>query len=98
MDNKFDYSSIRRVNFDSKYTYSIYPNPVNDVLRITVDDAAGLNADVQVLNMQSQLLINKKLNTIQPLQLNVSSLTAGIYFIKIVSADRTISIQKFVKQ
>jgi hypothetical protein len=99
IDNKFEYSSIRRVNFDSKYTYSIYPNPVKDVLRITVDDAAGLNADVQILNMQSQLLIDKKLNTaIQPLQLNVSSLTAGIYFLKIVSADGTVSMQKFVKQ
>jgi hypothetical protein len=99
IDNKFDYSAIRRVNFDATFTYSIYPNPANDVLQITVDDAAGLNADMEVINTQSQVLIRKKMNAgTQPFKLDISSLTPGIYFMKIVSADGYVNMQKFVKQ
>lgn len=99
IDNKFSYSATRRVNFDSKYTFSIYPNPAADIIQIIVDNAAGFNARVQVLNQQGQVLINKQINSgNQPAQVNVSSLAAGMYFIKIITADGIVNMEKFAKQ
>ena len=98
-DNKFEYSAIRRVSFDSRYTYSVYPNPATDIIQITADNASGFNANVQVINSQSQVLISKKINSVnQPAQVNVASLVSGIYFMRIIAPDGTVNIQKFTKQ
>ncbi len=99
LDDNFEYSAIRRVNFDAPVTYSIYPNPVKDLLQITVDNTAGINANIEIINSQSQLLISKKLNSnTQPAGINVNSLSPGLYFIKIISSDGSIQVQKFIKQ
>ena len=99
LDSKFEYSAIRRVNFDNKYTFSLYPNPATDVIRIAVDNSTGLNAQVQILNTQSQVLISKQINgATQPATVNVSSLAAGVYFLRIITADGVVTVQKFTKQ
>ncbi|OSZ80697.1 hypothetical protein CAP36_05445 [Chitinophagaceae bacterium IBVUCB2] len=99
LDSKFEYSAIRRVNFDNKYTFSLYPNPATDVIRIAVDNSAGLNAQVQVINTQSQVLISRQINSsTQPATINVATLAAGVYFLRIITTDGTVTIQKFSKQ
>ena len=99
IDNKFDYSAIRQVNFDSKFTYSIYPNPVKDLLQITVDNAAGINAEIKVFNVQGQALLERKIvATSQLVQFNVSSLSPGVYFMKITNPDGIIAMEKFIKE
>jgi hypothetical protein len=99
IDNKFDYSATRRVNFDASFTYTIYPNPAADLLQITVDNASGPNVGIEVLNTQGQVLIKKRINIAsQPAQLNISSLAAGIYFMRISSPDGSMNMQKFVKE
>lgn len=99
LDSKFEYSAIRRVNFDNKYTFSVYPNPATDVIRIAVDNSTGLNAQLQILNTQSQVLISKQINgATQPATVNVASLAAGIYFLRIITADGVVTVQKFTKQ
>jgi predicted extracellular nuclease len=98
LDAKFEYSAIRRINFENKYTFSIYPNPASDVIQVIVDNASVLNANLQILNTQSQVLISKQLNaTNQPIQVNVSSLASGLYFIRIITPDGTVNVQKFTK-
>lgn len=99
IDSKFNYSAIRRVDFESRYTFSIYPNPVKDVLWVNVDNAAGFNGRVQVLNQQGQVLVNKQFNTAsQQLQLSLDKLSPGFYFLKIIEQEGLVSLQKFVKQ
>lgn len=99
IDNKFDYSVVRRVNFNVAVTYSIYPNPVADKLEIATDNVSGLNVNLDILNGQGQAVIKKKINGVgQTVQLNVSSLSMGVYFIRISAADGVVYMQKFVKQ
>ncbi|HMK25883.1 MAG TPA: T9SS type A sorting domain-containing protein [Chitinophagaceae bacterium] len=99
LDNKFVYSAIRRVDFENKYTYSIYPNPASDIIQITTDNTSGINATVQILNSQGQALISKQMNSnMQPALINISSLSSGIYIMKIITADGSVSVQKFSKQ
>jgi hypothetical protein len=98
-DNRFDYSAIRKVNFDSPYTYSMYPNPAADYLNIYTDNLTGLKASVQIINAQGTILINKPLNVSSTSErINVAALASGLYFVKIISADGKVTVQKFTKQ
>jgi predicted extracellular nuclease len=99
IDNKFGYSAIRSVNFESKYTFRVYPNPAKEVLQITTDDAGGFNGIIQVLNTQGQLMINKSINSNnQLLSVNIESLSSGMYVLKITTADGTVKWEKFIKE
>jgi len=99
IDNKFDYSAVRRVNFNAAITYTFYPNPVTDKLEITTDNASGLNVNIDILNGQGQAVVKRKINgAAQTAQLNVSSLSTGVYFMRITSTDGNVYMQKFVKQ
>jgi uncharacterized protein len=97
-DNKVTLSATRRVNFDNRFTYSIYPNPASDYLQITTDNATGSYTTVQILNSQSQVLLTKQLTGAQPSTLHISALNAGVYFIRIVASDGSVEVQKFTKQ
>lgn len=55
---------------------ALYPNPVQDVLYINVQEPTGL----QLYNLQGQLL--QEIEAGQNTQINMSGLAAGVYFIK----------------
>lgn len=98
-DDQFVYSSVRRVDFENKYTYSIYPNPATDIIQITADNSSGFNAQVQIVNAQGQVLISKQIrNNSQTAQLNISFLPSGIYMMKIITPEGPVCVQKFSKQ
>ncbi len=71
--------------------FSVYPNPVSESLAIICKDVL-LNTTVEVFDMGGRKL-QSHIASNHITAVNVSSLTAGIYFIKIGSA-----IRKFVKQ
>jgi hypothetical protein len=98
-DGQFDYSAVRRVNFDEKVSYTVYPNPATCVLNITMENTTGSRSSVQVLSVQGQVILNKQdPGNNQLIQFNISSLTSGIYFLKIVAADGSVHMEKFAKQ
>ena len=78
----------------------LFPNPVNDVLRLAFDHKLG-QAKLQIINAQGQVVkrVNKlpsgsKLNT----DLNVSDLPAGKYILQIILEDRRSAAKRFYKQ
>ena len=98
-NGQFDYSVIRRVNFDATISYMVYPNPATTVLNIAMDNTTGSRTSVQVLNVQGQVIMNKQYAVNDQLvQLNISALTSGIYLLKIVAADGSVHMEKFAKQ
>jgi len=74
-------------------TFKIYPNPSQGF--ITIKAESNFNK-VEIVNFLGQTVIAQP-NSDSMLTLNVSSLNAGIYFVRITT-DNGISIQKFVKQ
>jgi uncharacterized protein len=99
IDGKSEYSAVRRVNFDNNNLYSVYPNPAKNIINISVDNANGVAADAEIYNTQSQLLIKRKINIASQITpVDISSLSSGIYFLKIIAADGTVTMQKFIKQ
>ena len=74
---------------------TVYPNPTNDVLNLTAKQAIELQS-MAVYNVVGQLVLSvpnaKGVSTV-----DVSNLTAGTYFLKVVS-DKGTSYVKFIKE
>lgn len=73
-------------NFDLKQHLNIYPNPATDVLNITISD---LNEDLTVViyDILGKKVFSQKLTETNN-QLNLSSLTTGIYLLKTSSVNK----------
>jgi len=73
---------------------NVYPNPVKDVLTVNLGD---INIDeISLLNTAGQVVLNKKINA-KTYNLDMSSITSGVYFLKINTGNEIIT-QKVVKE
>ena len=71
----------------------IYPNPAISILNIEADDVLD---SVEIVNVLGQTLLSKK-TEVNRAVLNISTLSAGNYFIKITSANKA-TVKQFVKK
>ena len=87
--NKLVYSEGWFDKFD-RIAFTIYPNPVSDILNIKTQD--------EVLNVMIYDISGRQINTrINNNQIDVSDLTKGFYIINVVT-DRASYQQKFIKK
>jgi hypothetical protein len=77
----------------SKEDFSIYPNPVNDILNISSQSDISF---VEIFNVLGQSVFNQTSNQ-NNVSIDVSSLSNATYFVKIYSGE-SYKIQKIVKQ
>ncbi len=75
-------------------TVGIYPNPVNDQLRLRLPDQATY--EVRIFDVQGRLQLEQTLNTAESITIMVQHLRPGIYALQIKSDQRVLS-GKFVK-
>lgn len=90
---------IPALNGEIKYT--VYPNPATDVLtlKIKVDYAADFAIEISNASGNSVLKQNLKFNTDKTeQQLNIASLAAGAYFLRIISKEGNSQLVKIIKQ
>ncbi len=74
--------------------FKVYPNPANNVINIKTD----LTIDaVEVYNQIGQRVITIKGENLTDSSVNIQDLNKGVYFIKVMSADKTQTI-KFIKE
>ncbi|RZK12445.1 MAG: T9SS type A sorting domain-containing protein [Flavobacterium sp.] len=76
---------------------SIYPNPANDVLNISLGDAGDLPSAYSIYNNLGQIIAQKKVASNADLSINTSDLSSGIYFIRI-EKETAVKTLKFVKK
>ena len=81
-----DTTSVTETN---KNDFSIYPNPSNGIIFVLSDN---INSEYLITNILGETVMSGKIAS-ENQQINVSSLTEGIYFIKIGDA-----IMKFLKK
>jgi hypothetical protein len=74
--------------------FTIYPNPAKEFININSKNNALLNS-VQITDVNGRIVKSKEVNGIENLQLSVSDLTSGIYFVTI-SADNGSGTTKIV--
>jgi hypothetical protein len=73
-------------------TLKVYPNPASTTLYFDLDDRR--DSELEIIDLSGRVIITTKLKQ----QIDISSLTKGIYCIRIISEDKTISYSKFVKE
>jgi hypothetical protein len=72
--------------------FQLYPNPVKEVLNLKFSEAFQ-NAEMELYTIHGSLISRSKLKS----QLNTSDLNDGVYLIRILKSDGTITNKKFVK-
>ena len=100
IDGSYTYSEIRSVSNKVSFAVSLYPNPANDNLNVIINSTQNETAQMQVINMDGKIIISTSSNIAVGTttnNINVSSLSSGIYFIKIETSEGQ-STLKFVKQ
>jgi len=94
IDGKFEYSRVVQLNFDTKGAITIYPNPVNEWLNISVTGSQTIRS-VVITDLNGKIVqTNKNLNTSS---IPVRQLNAGAYLIRVETSQGT-HVGKFVKQ
>jgi hypothetical protein len=74
---------------------SIYPNPVKDIVNITIKNNSTIQT-IELYDIQGRLLQTQLVNNISS-ELNLSSRANGMYFIKI-NTDKGSKVEKLVKK
>jgi len=89
-------TSIGAGNTDA--TVSVYPNPFTNSLNIIINDASQIKeAEVRIYNVLGAELMNTII-TKQVTVIETNNLTAGIYFFRVTSNDKTIQSGKLISQ
>ncbi|MBF4983804.1 T9SS type A sorting domain-containing protein, partial [Nonlabens mediterrranea] len=83
--------TLSNSDFERNTDYSIYPNPVNDVININTNN--GSIDQIALYNLQGQQLMSLKLNGEQQSQLDLTNYTQGIYLLTI-NNQQTVKVIK----
>jgi hypothetical protein len=78
---------------DANYSVNIYPNPASDRVTVNVEGLSG-KAQVSVIDLSGRTLMSDTM-TDGSVQLNVSSLAQGSYFVRI-SGERFTTVRKLI--
>jgi hypothetical protein len=78
-------------------TYSIYPNPVSNVLNIDLETTYSKSYSIQIISTTGQVLQAHQSNS-NSTQINVSQLPAGVYFIQLRDEKKHLATRKFIKE
>ena len=104
LDGKYTYSKTALVRFDkpgSFYINNIYPKPATDILHVSVEAGMISGGTLSVVDMNGKTVIRSNIvlskgNNI--FNVDISSLSKGIYFLKINNSEKETAIEKWVKQ
>jgi uncharacterized repeat protein (TIGR01451 family) len=78
--------------------FEVFPNPAGDYINVSLSNEESKEGTLSLLNMNGQELLNQAIHidkNTQILPLNVKSIAAGFYFIKI-QTDEGIAMKKIV--
>lgn len=82
-----------------KTSLNIYPNPAKSSISVIYNSVTNENIQIQILNTNGSIVYNKASNTQvgkNNLDINISNLSSGTYFIKIISKS-SFKTSKFYK-
>jgi len=91
-DGKMEYSPVRTINNSDNFYVSVYPLPAKDRLNIQIQSNKTEKAEISVTDISGKTLITKSVSLAEGLNnsvINVQSLTNGVYFLKIVTPQKT---------
>ncbi len=82
-------SKVSKTSLNTENNISIWPQPVSDILNISLTNKNTDPLIIDVLNMKGCLVISKKINCFNNIQIDVSSLETGLYILKVNDSEKT---------
>jgi hypothetical protein len=73
------------------------PNPANDILAIELNTTNDINATIEISNTLGQVVLSSSLKNNKEV-LNITHLSNGVYFVKVLSINKQIGFKKIVVQ
>jgi hypothetical protein len=89
----FDMTTLGNTTFDFNSKLSVYPNPFNDIISITIDS----NTKVEIYNLLGETIYAKKINS-GTTQLNLGNHASGVYLIKATNENNQSKTVKVIKK
>lgn len=84
---------VAGVNENALANLAVYPNPVNDVVNVTVD---ALVSNVAIVDLNGRTVKTAKFDGVSQASVNVSDLASGVYMMTVTS-DKGATTKKIVK-
>ena len=101
-DGSPEYSNIILLKNDAKRLVYVYPNPVKDILNISITVTVSARYNCYLYDVTGRVLISKVYDVAegrQTLQMPFGRMAKGAYTIKVVDADgNTVTRQNIIKQ
>lgn len=95
IDGRFKYSKTEKVVMDRTLQLLLYPDPASSFIRIKNIKPDDIQS-IQVISSDGRTVMTGK--AASQLQYDISRLSAGIYILKLVKKDNSVSISRFQKQ
>jgi hypothetical protein len=96
IDGKAKLSAIRKIDFNSPFDITIYPNPATDVLNVQVSKNIS---GIKIVDAQGKLIWQQENNTgLLSIPVSVQKLTAGLYILEVSDAAGNKQMKKFIKE
>ncbi|PZX92312.1 hypothetical protein DOS84_15995 [Flavobacterium aquariorum] len=89
----FDITTLGNKDFDFNSKLSVYPNPFNDVISISLDSSAKM----EIYDILGQTIYSKKINS-GTTSLNLSNNANGMYLMKIITENNQSKTLKILKE
>ncbi len=88
---------IGQEEFENVLSFSVFPNPASDILRLELETSTAVEASLFIFNNVGQLLMEKRLDKSSRISegLNVSELPSGLYILSIEGKSLNLN-QRFV--
>ena len=85
-------STLSSQNLDSKTEISVFPNPSNGIFKIK----SNKNANLEIYDILGKQILTQNTSTGES-NIDLSSCSSGIYFMKIISEEKEIKTLKIIK-
>ena len=89
---RFTYSGIATVNFNTKITFSIWPNPATDYFVVT---NAGNFTQIQIIDVSGKLV--RQMNRSNDNRYSTYGLGKGLYVVQLVGTDKVTSAKLLIE-
>lgn len=94
----FRIGSLSTANVENLNSVYLYPNPTSNILNVVVENKLETPETYTIINISGQIIKSKKIESEEDLQINVSNLSQGIYFLKLAKNQTTTNTIRFIKK
>lgn len=88
---------VMSINEEQNNQLILFPNPVNDILKIDIQENNYKTARISVYNILGSLKSEKTFDNLEPLEIDVTKLLSGIYIMRI-EIDNKNYIREIIKE